>query len=162
MTILAVIGLSVAAVIERTQTPGELREALARRDSTIAVLRQRIAEEEVGFFPCWRGEPGETRNYFFAYDITFADGAYELAVHRDFATGARFLEGVPADVVTRLRGLPQGRVTAAVFSSFGQSVSDATENVFPPGCRLAVTINQQATGEVIATINRAGFYPVYR
>ena len=162
MTILAVIGLSVAAVIERTQTPAELREALERRDSTIAVLQQRIAEEEVGFFPCWRGEPGGTRNYFFTYDITFADGAYQLATHSDFATGARFLEGIPADVVTRLETPPQGRLSEAVFSAFGRSVANAIEDVYPAGCRLAITINQQATGGVIATINRAGFYPVYR
>lgn len=162
MTILAVIGLSVAAVVERTQTPAELMAELQRRDSTIAALEQRIAEEEVGFFPCWRGSPGGGRAYFFAYDITYADGGYQLSTHRDFVPGAPFLEGIPADAVALLRSPPGGTVSETVFSRFAGSALDVIGNHYPANCRLAVTINRQATGEVIDAITRADLYPVYR
>ena len=66
MTILAVIGLSAAAVVgtERNSEIEDLNRQLEERGAQIAELENRIREfqesmdNEIGFAPCWRGTTG--------------------------------------------------------------------------------------------------------
>ncbi len=167
MTILAIIGLSAAAVvgIERNREIEDLSKHLAERDAQIAKLENRIRDfqesmdEEIGFAPCWRGTNGEKR-YFFTYDVTFANGTYSLSKHVDFSAGV--VGDISEGLLVVLDELPVEGIGEAAFLAFGRSVSQAAGDVYPAGCQLAVTINQQVTGSVIAAIRRAGFYPVYR
>ena len=167
MTILAIIGLSAAAVvgIERNREIEDLSKRLAERDAQIAELENRIQDfqesmdREIGFTPCWRGTDGEKR-YFFTYDVTFANGTYSLLKHVDFNAGMAL--DAPGGLMAVLDNMPVEGIGEAAFLAFGRSVSDAARDVYPAGCLLAVTINQQVTGSVIAAIRRAGFYPVYR
>lgn len=167
MTILAVIGLSVAAVvgIERNREIEDLSRQLEERGARIAELENRIGDlqesmdNEIGFTPCWRGTTGEKR-YFFTYDVTFANETYSLSKHVDF--DAVVAGGTPGGLLAVLDNLPASGIDETAFLAFGRNVSVAAGSVYPAGCRLAVTINQQVTGSVISTIRRAGFYPVYR
>lgn len=167
MTILAVIGLSAAAVVEaeRNLEIEDLNRQLEERDAQIGELKNRIREfqesmaNEIGFTPCWRGTTGEKR-YFFTYDVTFANGTYSVSKHVDFNTGVT--GDTPGGLLAVLDNLPAAGIDEAAFLAFGRNVSGAALSVYPAGCQLAVTINQQVTGNVISTIRRAGFYPVYR
>ncbi len=167
MTILAVIGLSAAAVVgaERNLEIKDLNRQLEERDAQIAELESRIREfqesrdNEIGFTPCWRGAAGDKR-YFFTYDVTFANGTYAVSKHVDFNAGVN--ADTPGGLLAALDNLPTMGIDESAFLAFGRSVSRASMGVYPAGCRLAVTINQQVTGDVISTIRRAGFYPVYR
>lgn len=169
MTILAVIGLSAAAVVrtERDSKIEELNRQVEEKDSSIAELEKRIhelqdsADIQIGFTPCWRGNPGEKR-FFVTYDVTFANRRYSVAKHRDFARGMRVVDEAPDGLLGVLDRVPAGELDGAALLEFGGRVSDAVGSYYPAPCRLAVTINEQVTGNVIATINRAGFYPVYR
>ena len=166
MTILAVIGLSAAAVVgsERSSEITQLRMLVQEKDSAIAELEKRIDEminREIGFTPCWRGDPGEKR-FFVTYDVTFANERYSVSKHSDFARGMRVVEESPAGLLEVLDGFPQGELNGTGFLDFGRRVSDAVGRFYPADCRIAVTINEEVTGNVIALINRAGFYPVYR
>ena len=167
MTILAVIGLSAAAVVgaERNLEIEYLNGQLEERDAQIAELENRIREfqesmdNEIGFTPCWRGTTGKKR-YFFTYDVTFANETYSVSKHVDFNAGVT--GGTPGGMLAVLDNLPVAGIDEAAFLAFGRNVSGAALIVYPAGCQLAVTINQQVTGNVISTIRRAGFYPVYR
>lgn len=167
MTILAVIGLSAAAVVgaERNLEIEDLKRQLEERDAQIGELENRIREfqesmdNEIGFTPCWRGATGE-RRYFFTYDVTFADGTYSVSKHVDFNAGVT--TDTPGGILAALDNLPAAGIDEVAFVTFGRNVSGAAQSVYPAGCQLAVTINQQVTGNVISTIRRAGFYPVYR
>ena len=167
MTVLAVIGLSAAAVVG--SLPGtdpdrpimELRRQLEERDSTIDALRERLNTTEIGFKPCWRSGAGD-RGYLFTYDVTFANGFYSVSRHDHFHRGVEAGGPIPEGVVAVLRDVPQGRVGRVGLARFGQRVMDATRDAYPSGCKLAVTVNQEATGPVVSALVRAGFYPVYR
>ena len=167
MTILAVIGLSAAAVVgsEHNLEIKYLNGQLEERDAQIAELENRIREfqetmdREIGFTPCWRATDGEKR-YHFTYDVTFASGIYSVSKHVDF--NAEVTGDTPGELLAVLDNLPVTGIDEAAFVAFGRNVAGAAINAYPTGCRLAVTINQQVTGNVISTITRAGFYPVYR
>ena len=167
MTILAVIGLSAAAVVstERNMEIEDLNDKLVERDAKIAELENRIREfqelrdNEIGFTPCWRGAT-EDKRYFFTYDVTFGNGTYAVSKHVDFNAGVN--ADTPGGLLAVLDNLPTVGIDESAFLAFGRSVSRATMSVYTAGCRLAVTINQQVTGDVISTITRAGFFPVYR
>lgn len=167
MTILAVIGLSVAAVvgIERNREIDDLSKQLEERVAQIAELENQIRgfqesmDNEIGFTPCWRGITGEKR-YYFTYDVTFANGVYSVSKHVDFSIGVA--RDTPDGLLAVLDNVPATGIDEAAFLAFGRNLSGAATRVYPAGCRLAVTINQQVTGSVISTIRRAGFYPVYR
>ena len=166
MTILAVIGLSAAAVVgsERNSEITELKTLLEERDSTILELGKRIddlIDREIGFTPCWRGDPGQKR-YLFTYDATFANGRFSVSKHRDFARGMRAVDESPDELLDLLDNHPMGELDEAALLGFGRGVSDAIGRFYPADCRLVVTINEEVTGSVIALINRTGFYPVYR
>ena len=167
MTILAVIGLSAAAVVgaERDLEIEYLNGQLEERDAQIAELENRIRElkesmdNEIGFTPCWRGTTGEKR-HFFTYDVTFANETYSVSKHVDFNAGVT--SDTPVGLLAVLDNLPAAGIDETAFLAFGRNVSGAAVSVYPAGCKLAVTINQQATGNEINTITRAGLYPIYR
>ena len=159
MTILAVIGLSAAAVVA-TQSKKEM----AVKDSRIVVLKDSIVvlnRKIVGFIPCWPGPPGE-KLYFFTYDVTFADERYTLSRHTDFAAGS---QESSAKLLTELHDLPTGPVNGARMAEFGRTVSRAINDHaprYPADCKLAVTINKDADGNDLEPLLRGRFYPVYR
>lgn len=169
MTILAVIGLTAAAVVgnERNSRIDELIRQVEERDDSIAGLEDRIDEleesmdNEIGFTPCWRGGAGEKR-FFVTYEVTFANGRYSVSKHRDFLEGIRKMAGATARVKGALEGVPAGEIGEAALLEFGDAVSDAIGRFYRDDCRLAVTINTEVTGGVIARVNRAGFYTLYR
>ena len=96
------------------------------------------------------------------YDVTFANRRYSLSKHRDFARGMRVVDEAPHGLLDVLDSVPAGEMDEAALLGFGRRVSDAIGNYYSAPCRLAVTINRQAAGNVIAAINRTGLYPVYR
>ena len=175
MTILAVIGLSTAAVAG-TQHSARIEELTARameKDSSIAALEDSVSGlveridtlsfKVIGFIPCWPGRPGE-KKYFSTYDVTFADGRYAFSRNRDFAPGNRFVDETPTEVLSVLQGFPAGPVDEVGMRAFGERVSSAITDhtAYPAGCRLAVTINGEANGFELAPLTRAGFFPAYR
>jgi len=177
MTILAVMGLTAAAVVGSEQSSRteeldrqieDLNSQLEERDSKIAGLedsiqavRDSIDEIIVGFKPCWPGPTREQR-YFRTYDVTFANGRYSVSKHRDFPEGIQTMSGAPAPLVGVLDSIPAGEIDEATLFEFGDRVSDALGGFYSTDCQLAVTINLEVTGIVVSTVNRAGFYTLYR
>ena len=175
MTILAVIGLSAAAVVatQSNERIDNLEAQVLERDSSIAVLEDSIVGlaqridtlnfRVIGFVPCWPGRPGE-KSYFSTFDVTFANGRYTLSRNAEFALGNRFVDESPAKLLAVLLSFPTGPVNAARLVEFGQTVSSAiTDHAdYPADCRLAVTVNGDANGFDLAPIRRAGFFPRYR
>lgn len=168
MTILAVIGLSAAAVVgtQRNLEIEDLDRQLEERDAQIAELENRIremqesmADDPVVFIPCWP-RTAEEKPYFFTYEVTFTNGTYSVSKHVEFDSGVT--GDTPSGLLAALDNIPAAGIDEAAFLAFGRNVSGAATGVYTAGCKLAVTINPQATGNEINTITRAGFFPVYR
>lgn len=179
MTVLAVVGLFVAAVSRvgpPSPDPGDsvwvsrdsidrLNDRVTRLDDnvnslgdSIDVLLDRL---EIGFVPCWRrsGAGG----YYFTYDLTYENNSYHFGIHLDFDTAVDAL-GVDDGLVLALTEFPRGPVNADEISDFGEQLGQATATAYPDrsGCKLAVTLNRGATGHEISVITQAGLYPIYR
>ena len=163
MTVFAVVGLSAAvAVLDSRQgdDPETLRRMLHQRDSVIEVLQDSIARIIDPFVPCWRGRT-QGKRYFYTYDVTYEGGRYSLSPHADFEAGIEAGPRLPGGVERVIRELP-GPMDESGLRAFGQAVEDAVAGHYREECKLAVTINPQATGREVSAIVRAGFFPVYR
>lgn len=190
MTVLAVVGLFVAAasrigddpsppspqagdsvwisrdsigrLSESAKTLGEsvdrANDRIGTMRDTIDALRDRL---EIGFLPCWRrnGAGG----YYFTYDVTYENNSYRFGLHADFDTAADAL-GVDDGLVRALSEFPQEPVNADEMRNFGERVDETTATAYTdrPGCKLAVSLNLEASGNETSVITQAGFYPIYR
>lgn len=181
MTVLAVVGLFVAAVSRvgedagpPSPQPGDsvwvsgdsidrlntnvttLNDSVNTMRDSIKVLHDRVV---IGFVPCWRrsGAGG----YYFTYDLTYENNSYRFGIHMDFDTAVDAL-GVDDGLVRALNEFPQGPVNADEISDFGVRVGEATATAYPDrsGCKLAVTLNPDASGHEIRVITEAGFFPI--
>ena len=164
MTILAVIGLSAAAAVVGSGSRGsraELEQMLLQREAAIRILQDSIARIIDPFVPCWRGRSGG-RRYHFSYDVTYANGHYSLSRHDNFETGIEAAPDLPSNAERALREVPGGAVDEAGLVAFGRSLTEAFRGRYAANCKLAVTINPEATGREVSAVVRAGFFPVYR
>ena len=123
--------------------------------------------DKVGFTPCWP-RVGE-RQYFLAYDVTYANGEYEVRPHRDWESGATVVADALAGPLGQvLRAYPRGPVPQTGLRTFGQRVEAAVQKLREQGtyrdnCLLAVTLNGEASGNVGKFIRqRVPFYPITR
>ena len=126
----------------------------------------------VGFDPCWR-RPGakNERRYYYAYDVTFAEGKYMLAAHSDWGRGIATIDEALAGRLAVLRRYPQSSMTPEALREFGERVEEALAQMrspspdapYPRGCLLAVTLNEEAPGSIANFVRHAvGFYPITR
>lgn len=121
--------------------------------------------DEVGFTPCWP-RTGQ-RRYFFAYDITYADGTYQVLPHRDWVSGEPVvMDALAGPLGQVLRDHPKTPVSEVAMREFGQRVQVALDGLREEGtyrqdCLLAVTINGEASNNVSKFLRvQARFYPV--
>lgn len=182
MTVLAVVGLFVAAVtgVDRDVEPplprpdsvwvsrdsidrlndsaATLNDSVDTLNDSVNAMRDRL---KIGFVPCWRrsGAGG----YYFTYDLTYENNSYRFGLHMDFDTAVDALS-VDDGLVRALSEFPRGPVNAGEISDFGVRVGEATATAYPDrsGCRLAVRLNPEASGNETRVITQAGFYPIYR
>lgn len=179
MTALAVVGLACALIVaSRDPSPPSLDVLTARIDSLLAQidsskgvvesleavvdsLETELAEKEIGFLPCWRGDdPGD---YYRTYNVTVQDGRFTFAVHGHWALGTELRRTIPPSLVSVLEDFPQGDVAGEQVATFGERVDRAAEEAgYPADCKIAVTINTGADGNESGILTRAGFYPVWR
>ena len=125
--------------------------------------------DQVGFDPCWPG-PGRAgqRRYYFAYDITYADGSYRVRPHSDWRSGTAVVaEALAGRLGAVLRDHPREAVSPAALRRFGQrvdaEVAHLRANAYPPDCLLAVTLNEEASGAVAKFLRgEVRLYPVTR
>lgn len=166
MTALAVVGLACALLVANREDPeAALPEVLQARidslETTVDSLKDALAEEEIGFLPCWRGnDPGD---YYRTYDVTVLDGRFSVAAHGHWAPGTELRRTISPSLVSVLEDYPQGDIAGQQLANFGARVGRAVREAgYPAGCRIAVTINTGADGNEIGVLTGAGFYPVWR
>ena len=165
MTALAVVGLACALLVaSRDPSPTSPDVIQAQIDSLkVAVdsLQTELAEEEIGFLPCWRGnDPGD---YYHTYNVTVQDGRFNVAVHEHWAVGTELRRTIPPSLVSVLENFPQEDVAGEQVASFGERVDRAVQEAgYPADCKIAVTVNTGADGNEIGILTRAGFFPVWR
>lgn len=125
--------------------------------------------DQVGFDPCWPGPGGAgQRRYYFAYDVTYADGKYRVRRHRDWRTGTAVVaQSLAGRLGAALREHPLEPVSPAALRSFGRRIDAEVDrlrgNAYPPNCLLAVTLNEEASGAVAKFLRgEVRLYPVTR
>lgn len=163
MTALAVVGLACALLVASRAPPAppDRRVQIDSLKAVVDSLEAELAEEEIGFLPCWRGN--DTSDYYRTYNVTVQDGQFSFAVHGHWAFGTELRRTIPLSLVSVLEDFPQGDVAAEQVASFGERVDRAVQAAaYPDDCKIAVTINTGADGNEIGILTRAGFYPVWR
>lgn len=166
----------------RESLSGERRQALADASDPAARLSSWLRPEgeegkaegigsgdQVGFDPCWPGPGGAgQRRYYFAYDVTYADGKYRVRRHRDWRTGTAVVaQSLAGRLGAALRDHPLEPVSPAALRSFGRRIDAEVDrlrgNAYPPNCLLAVTLNEEASGAVAKFLRgEVRLYPVTR
>ena len=183
MTALAVVGLACALLVARrgassadvlqaqhdslsaaadslSAAADSLKAAGDSLSAAVDSLEAELAEEKVGFLPCWRGnDPG---GYYFTYNVTFQDGRFSVTPHEHWALGTELRRTIPQSLVNVLEEFPQGDVAGEQLASFGERVDRALQETgYPADCRIAVTLNDGGKNET-HILTRAGFFPVWR
>ena len=163
--------------------PGSLRDRIEDLRDDNESLKRDIADSEEdnrrlrdligkvgGFLPCWPGEAN--RLYYFAYDLTWLpaedgrsipprDGRYRIAAHSDMNVPS-VAPVVDADL-SIMRAVPVGEIDRRTLERFAENVEQARKEAYDDNCRLAVTLNGEAPGDVVKFIHDVlRFYPVYR
>ena len=159
---------------ERRRTLAAADDPAAQLAAWLGTETSEVAEgggrgDQVGFDPCWPGPGGEgQRRYYFAYDITYADGKYRVGPHRDWRSGAMVVaESLRGHLGAVLRDHPRELVSSAALRSFGRridaEVARLRGDAYPADCLLAVTLNEEASGAVAKFLRgEVRLYPVTR
>ena len=181
MTIFGVVGLFAAAAVvagspDKDDPPPISPDSIAKLQSEIENQRRVIAKlqseienqrrviddlRQFGFVRCWPGG-SQGKLYFFTYDVTRVEDGYTVSRHADFETGIGSEPQPSARVAQLLRDVPLGRIGGPELEIFGRRVTEAARGHYASDCKLAVTINPEASGLQIQPLQRAGFFPVWR
>ena len=173
MTALAVVGLACALIVAGRDAPPDWPSLRAVVDSlktqnaslraAVDSLEAEMAITVIGFRPCWPGEAPGDPSYHFTYNVTVQGGRFRLAPHQDWAVGTELRDTLPSPLMSVLEDFPRGEVTGEDMVSFDARVNDAVQAAdYPDDCKLAVTVNPDATGNEVNYLRRNVFYPVWR
>ena len=179
MTALAVVGLACALIVAGRDPPPDWPDLRAEVDSlktevasvnsqnnslwaAVDSLERELARSQVGFLPCWRGEaPGEPR-YYRTYDITVVDGRFSLGPHPHWTAGSELRDTIPLSLLSILEDFPKEEMDGEDMVRFGERVNDAVQaaGIYAEDCKLAVTVNTDATDDILFMRDEVGFFPV--
>lgn len=128
-------------------------------NSAAANLRKKI-----GCLPCWLGSGKPA--YYSTFNITYyaADDKFRIAPHRHLQSNAAAVRDALAGALSAAQTPPRGKIGRADFLAFAEKIRRAKLRQYGgDNCRLAATINEEASGRVIKFIrDDAGFCPIYR
>ena len=175
MTVLAVVGLSAAVVVlayakNQVSKIEELEQELADKEKRLADKEmqndnlegqiEKLNDEKIGFIPCWPRSQGAGWQYYFAYNITYANDLFRITAHRDLD---KIIEREPIDAkgLHLLKNFPIQHLDRNELIEFGKKIAAWKESVYSNGCRLVTTLNPEAPVEIGNFVSKAvGLYPI--
>ena len=169
VTLASVQQQAQTAEVARVENKKLEKENIALRASLTAELSADNSADaadnlksRVGCLPCWLGDGKPL--YYFAYDINYRGGRYQISPHRNLQSGAPVVNDALEGEVRIIKNYPRGPISRKEFLAFGKKITAAQKRLYGDNqCKMAIRINDEADGKIIKFVrDQAGFCPIYR